>query len=291
MTIARNAKDILLKHLAVTMGEVGLAWMGVQGVQVIAAIPTELDEVDIRSGFIDVGFTLADGTLLHIEFQTTLEPNLYRFLLYDARLTATYCKPVRTVVLYTQDVHDAPTALDAGGLQYRLENVYLRDRDGLAALRRLQQRVAHDDFGPQDRMDLAFLPFMAHPGSSDGDVLTQTVNLALSLKNRSEQDYAAALILGLSGRVLSEEDQKRLKEALRMTDLVKEMLDETDQKARQEGIEQGIERGIERGKEQVARNLLGKGMDVADVQEATGLSLERVEELKKAAHRAKLDRK
>ena len=280
MAIPHNAKDILLKHLAVTMGEVGLAWMGVEGVQVIEAIPTELDEVDIRSGFIDVGFTLADSTLLHIEFQTTLEPNLYRFLLYDARLTTTYRNPVQTVVLYTQDVRQAPTELDAAGLQYRVRNVYLRDRDGLAALKRLKQRVANGDFGPVDRMDLAFLPFMAHPGLSDGDVLTQTVNLALGLTNRTEQDYAAALILGLSSRVLSKADQERLKEALRMTDLVKEMLDETDQKARQEGLEQGIAQG----KEQVARNLLSKGMDMADVQEATGLSPERVEELRKQVH-------
>ena len=125
MAIPHNAKDILLKHLAVTMGEVGLAWMGVEGVQVIEAIPTELDEVDIRSGFIDVGFTLADSTLLHIEFQTTLEPNLYRFLLYDARLTTTYHKPVQTVVLYTQDVRQAPSALDAGGFNIACETCIL----------------------------------------------------------------------------------------------------------------------------------------------------------------------
>ncbi|WP_135550482.1 RpnC/YadD family protein [Paenibacillus cymbidii] len=65
-------------------------------------------------------------------------------------------------------------------------------------------------------------------------------------------------------------------------------LDEIVRKREQQGIErgfeQGIERGIERGiedtKHQVARSLIGKGMDDPFITDVTGLSLETIRRLR-----------
>ncbi|SHH26699.1 conserved hypothetical protein (putative transposase or invertase), partial [Thermosyntropha lipolytica DSM 11003] len=49
----------------------------------------------------------------------------------------------------------------------------------------------------------------------------------------------------------------------------------------QEGIAKGIEQGIEKGIEKAALNALQKGLDIETIAEITGLSVEKIEELKK----------
>ncbi|SHG73120.1 conserved hypothetical protein (putative transposase or invertase), partial [Thermosyntropha lipolytica DSM 11003] len=49
----------------------------------------------------------------------------------------------------------------------------------------------------------------------------------------------------------------------------------------EQGIAKGIEQGIEKGKEEAALNALQKGLDIETIVEITGLSVERIEELKK----------
>ena len=46
-----------------------------------------------------------------------------------------------------------------------------------------------------------------------------------------------------------------------------------------EGVAVGEERGIAIGAEQVARSMLGRGYDLTEISELTGLSLERVRQL------------
>jgi predicted transposase/invertase (TIGR01784 family) len=47
------------------------------------------------------------------------------------------------------------------------------------------------------------------------------------------------------------------------------------------GIRKGFEQGIEQGIEKVARRMLGLGMDIPIIIEATGLTSEQAEALKK----------
>ena len=49
---------------------------------------------------------------------------------------------------------------------------------------------------------------------------------------------------------------------------------------REEGLAEGMEKGMEKGFELTARNALAKGISVQTVQEITGLSIERITELK-----------
>jgi predicted transposase/invertase (TIGR01784 family) len=49
---------------------------------------------------------------------------------------------------------------------------------------------------------------------------------------------------------------------------------------REEGLEKGVTVGMERGKSEIARNMLGEGMEPALVARYTNLSLEAVEALR-----------
>ncbi|WP_241716062.1 hypothetical protein [Sulfoacidibacillus ferrooxidans] len=54
---------------------------------------------------------------MHLEFQSIQKPNVHHFLLCDSLLHETYTVPIRTIVLYTSGVKDAPEQVDAGTIQ------------------------------------------------------------------------------------------------------------------------------------------------------------------------------
>jgi len=132
----------------------------------------------------------------------------------------------------------------------------------------LWRHIRFDDWKPEDRFDLAFVPHMSRPGMSDQEVLQRTLDLALAIPDANERNLMAGILLGLSGKAMSDEEVDRLKEFLKMTDLLK-----------------AIEREAAEGKaREIAINMLMKGMDVDVVVEMTNLGREQVEELRKQVH-------
>lgn len=114
----------------------------------------ELDKVEIRQEFTDIVLELDDGCLLHVEFQTTKESRLHRFLSYDASLSEKFGRKLRTVILYSGDVDTAPELLDIGSAKY--QNVFLNRLDGDAALDVVERHLNSDEWTKRDRVRLAF---------------------------------------------------------------------------------------------------------------------------------------
>ncbi len=292
----RNATDLILKYLVGAFQDAALEWLGVRDTHIVRAYPTEIAHVEIRQNFMDTVFETARGEILHFEFQTTKESNLYRFLLYDAHIAAQYRKPVQTIVLYVRDVHHAKDRIDAGGLQYQVENVYLKIRDAYATLDRIERRIHAGAWQPSDRFDLAFAPHMSHPGQSIEDVLRRTVELALSIPDADERSFMAALLIGLSGKFVDESEMARLEEALQLNDLLKSLFEDIASKVEQEAEARGEAIGEARGevigeargevigKIEVAKRMIRMGFDRSVVLEATGLSHSQLEELQKNVH-------
>lgn len=185
---------------------------------------------------------------------------------------------MRTVVLYTEGL-EAPDRLDAGYLQFRVDNVYLKACDGLVALARIERHLRAAEWTVADRLDLAFLPYMRLTGWTDRDVVAKTAEIAGSIPDEEERNLAAALILLISAKNLSEEDVLRLKEGLMMTDVVKIIARDEAQKARNEGRQEGRREGRRAALVQAARNMLAGGMDAHSVSRFLGLDLADVEAL------------
>ncbi len=74
---------------------------------------------------------------------------------YDVRLARHHRAKIRTVVLYHAAVTQAPDELDIGTAQYRVENVFLSDQNGDAALDEVTRHVQSDKWRPEDRLRLA----------------------------------------------------------------------------------------------------------------------------------------
>ena len=285
MKRVRNAVDILAKHITVAWPEGALEVLGIPNVRVIRALPTELDEVVIRQQFTDVVLELEDTTILHLEFQSTRESTLYRFAAYDLALGEHFRRKIRTVVLYTGAVNSGPDSLDGGSIQYRVENVYLNRLDGDAALDTVQRHLASSEWSERDRILLAFAFHMRFAQRTQEEAFDQVIALTRKIPDEYEQNYVTALILGLSGRLLTERQQQRFKEVMRMTDIVREIEREALEKGIQQGLQQGHEKGLQEGRnegrEEVALNLLAQGVELDVIVKATGLSREKVEELQK----------
>jgi hypothetical protein len=265
-------------------------------------LPTEQHSVQVKQEFTDIVWELRDGTILHMEVQTRKPTNLHRFLRYDAWLAEHFQTRVRTVILYNAAIAHAADSLDFGCAQYRVENVYLKEFDGDDTLETVATHLTTGAWEPADRIRLALALQMRHSQSTD-DVLERMLALTRQLEDEYEQAYVTTLILGINGNRLSKAQRERLREGLKMTNIVKEIwhdaldegmqkgieigmekgIEKSMEKGREQGMEKGIEKGIEtglyEGKKVVARAMLARGMETATIAELTGLGLTEVEEL------------
>ena len=281
MKIPRNSMDIISKHLVGALPQESLSVFGIHDVNIVRALPTELDAVDIRQEFTDVVFELSDGRIFHMEFQTTKENTLHRFLMYDAQLAAKFDRKIRTVVLYTREIRMAPDTLDIGTAQYQVENVFLSQFDGDAVLARLEQHLSEQHWTPEDRILLAFALYMQFKSIPKETAFDRVLDITRKIEDKHEQDYIVALLLGLHVKRLSEPQLERLKEVLKMTDIVRDIIKEVEEETMRKGIEQGIQQGQRKQAVQTAKRMLSKGFPDSEIEELTGLSKQEIDHIRR----------
>ncbi len=272
--ISRASQDIVAKYLtAACAGEV-LQVLGISDATVVRALPTELPRVVIRQSLTDIVLETTTGKILHLEFQSTREPSLYRFFAYDVALAEAFRRPIRTLVLYTQPIAHPPATLAIGCATYHVENISLADVDGEAALETVATHLATHLWTPADRVRLAFAFHMRFSTISTDTAFDRILELTQQV-DREEQNYIAALILGFSGRQLSPEQTAQVLEVLKMTELLRTV----ERNAAKKGREEGREEGWLKANQATARRLLALGVDITVIANATGLTVDAIREL------------
>jgi hypothetical protein len=90
---------------------------------------------------------LADNSILHLEFQTTLWPGeLTRFAAYNLAVFRQYEQPVWTVVLYGSGIRSALGTWRAGSPTLPGQNILVGQEDRDAMLQRLGEKATcHTD--------------------------------------------------------------------------------------------------------------------------------------------------
>lgn len=250
--IAWQRFDVIFKQEARLLVAALPGHFGLSLPPIVEQLATDLPRVDIHIEYMDALFRLADGSLLHIEFQTTQRRrDLARFALYVAELINRYrTEKIYTLVIYGAGIDSAPDHLDRGSLVYTVRNVFLGTRDGAAVLRHLQARLASTGtIDEDDRLDMVFLPLMRHDRPMV-DVLTDAVEVIRRLPEPVQRQTFAGM-LGIGYRSLTGTDLDSLVEKLMSTPtglrLLDELLERGDRRY-QEGRDQGLEQGILRGK-------------------------------------------
>jgi len=213
--VSRKSVDIVLKYTADALGGALFARFGLPFPPIVAGLPSELPQLLISSQQTDLLFRLADGSILHLEFQTTRRSgDTLRFAAYHLAVYARYKRPVHTVVLYGAGLRSAADIVETGALTFRVHNIFLGREDGEVTLRRLHEKAARGElFTETDRIDLVLAPLMRRRRpiaevARDAALLTahlpqgqreMTVGALLGLSYPDINDDVAIAILGELG--------------------------------------------------------------------------------------------
>jgi hypothetical protein len=242
--VAWQSTDIVLKLIAAALGGDLFARFGVPLPPIVEALPTELPQLEVRTQHTDQLFRLADDSILHMEFQTTLRPGeLTRFAAYNLAVFQQYEQPVWTVVLYGTGIRSAPDLWQSGSLTFRVQNILVGQEDGDAVLQRLREKAARGEaFTAVDRVDLILSPLMRQSRPVP-DVLREAVPLTQRLPQPQQEPTIGAL-LGLAYHYINEDVVQAILEELSMANPLQTLIDEREA------------RGETRGKREALRTFL-----------------------------------
>ena len=200
--------------------------------------PTELVELTIQSLYMDFTFLTTGGFYIHTEFQTTdkKEADLRRFHAYDAVYSNKTGKKVITYIIYSGGITNVKSELDCGLYTYRVQPIYLKDKNADEVFRKLKQKQDNGEaFTEDDYAALSLTPLMSGKMSRK-DMFKEAMSLAKPNIELSAEK-ATAMLYTLADKFLDRAELDEIKEVIRMTRLGQMLMDE--------GMEQGIEKGIE----------------------------------------------
>lgn len=269
--ISYHNNDILMKVLAERFRDKTLDALGIQSARIKNLLPTVNPVVEANERRNDIIFLLEDGTLLHLEFQTTeSEQDLIRFLSCDVRLIRQQKRQVRTAVIYAGRIIQALTRLEYGSVCYQVENIYMGSYDGDKEYNRLKDKLKQGKaLSEEDTLKLILLPLMKSREKEE-NLTIQAAELAKSADRETKIFVLAALIV-LSDKIMSEGNKRKLLEVLKMTEI--------EQWIKEEGRQEGRMEGGREEKKRTALNMLKLGMAPEVIAKVTELSPEEIQVL------------
>ena len=227
--------------------------------------PTELVELTIHSLYMDFTFLTTGGFYIHTEFQTTdkKEADLRRFHAYDAVYSNKTGKKVITYVIYSGGITNVKSELDCGLYTYRVQPIYLKDKNADEVFRKLKQKQDNGEaFTEDDYAALSLTPLMSGKMSRK-DMFKEAIRLAKPNIELSAEK-ATAMLYTLADKFLDKAELDEIKEVMRMTRLGQMLMDE--------GMEQGIEKGIELNQTDSIKKLM-KNMNLTIDQAMNALEI------------------
>ena len=187
--------------------------------------PTELIELTIHSLYMNFTFLTKDGFYVHIEFQTTdkKEVDLRRFHAYDAVYSNQTGKKVITYVIYSGGITDIKSELDCGLYNYRIQPIYLKDKNADDIFQKLIQKQSNNEkFTENDYVALS--PLMSG-NMSRKEMFKTAINLTKP-SNELIAEKTRAILYALADKFLDKSDLDEIREVMRMTRLGQMLMDD-----------------------------------------------------------------
>lgn len=232
---------------------------------------TELVDLNIQTLYMDFTFLTTEDFYIHLEFQTTDKgiSDLQRFHAYDAVYSHKTGKKVITYVIYSGGIKKTRAELDCGLYTYRVNPIYLQDKNADFVFRRLKEKLKNGEFlSEADFSNLCLTPLMSGNMSKK-----ETIKEAMLLARQSSSAAAektTAMLYALADKFLDNEELEEIKEVVRMTRLGQMLLDE------------GMQYGKDAGRRNIILRMLSKKQysyeEIADVAEITVEEVRRIEQ-------------
>ena len=217
-------EDAALKVTAQYFCEEIMPALNIEGT-VVSILPTEEIHLELRKGFEDFNYLMADDSIKHFEFQSTNEGiiGLKRFRTYEAQMSYKYKKPVTTYVLFSGNIKNPMTCFTEGINTYRVVPIIMQDRNADMVIENLKRKQERGESVTKvDLLLLILCPLMDGMMSQKERVIA-AYNIT---RNAVEVDAeiirkVEAVIYIMADKFLDTNEMEQLKEEIKMTRLGK----------------------------------------------------------------------
>ncbi|WPC43946.1 hypothetical protein [Clostridium sp. JS66] len=219
--------------------------------KITTSAETELKDIKISTNIMDYTFYTEDGNYLHFEFQTTnKEEDIRRFLFYDASLHYKSNRKIKTIVVYSADIENVKTYVDAGNIKYSIDAFYMSSMNGDEKYDILKDKIeSNEELTDEEILSLTFIPLMKGKLTRTERTL-KSIELADKIESGEKKIKCLTMLYALLEKFGDEESKKKFKEVFNMTEIGKMILED--------GMAKGMEKGIEKGKAELLLKLLTK---------------------------------
>lgn len=226
----RNSKheDKIMKKAMSTFRELCLEIFNIEG-KIISSGPTESIELNIKDYASDYTFLLDNNTFIHFEFQTTYNgiDDLRRFKLYEAYLEHTEKKSVVTYVIYSNGIANPINEYKCGINTYSVNTICMGDRNWDELYNGVKSKLAKNQIvNKVEFVELVFGPIM-NSSLPKGDRIEKVINLRFDMDASYREDILA-ICYAFADKFLSGDDFEKIVEVLKMTEIGKKIVEETE---------------------------------------------------------------
>ncbi|MDR1687622.1 MAG: DUF4423 domain-containing protein [Clostridiales bacterium] len=276
-----KTEDIIMKSLMELFRGDAIKFSGIDK-NIISVERTEFTQVKASQKTNDWMLKAEDGSYIHVEFQSTYNlKDLYRFMLSDAMLLYQEGKPIKTIVVYSSDIEETITAIDAGALQYGVEAFYMAKLNGDKAYAEIKAKIdAGENLTKQDLMSIVLLPMM----KSEHDKvkrLERSITLSKEIKAETIQIMIQSMLELLAEKFVEDKKElRKLKGMIRMgviydlirEDIIDEVRDEVTEKLTNEiSSKKDVE---------FAKTMIEDGAGISTIAKYTKLPESKIREIK-----------
>ena len=239
--------------------------LGIHG-KVASIAPTELMDIRIANFYQDFNFFMEDGSIKHMEFQSsdlTLD-DLKRFRSYESVASYQYKAPVTTYVVCSGKIRNPKTQLTEGINTYKIIPIRLADKNADEFIKTLDEKMQHGV--PILRSELVWLTLTPIMGGSmpikDRIKAAHKITKDCTALPTWEIEKLEAVIYAMADKFLESMDMEEIKEDMRITKLGQMLLNE--------GLETGREEGLATGRADIIRIIrrkFSRGLSPAETAE------------------------
>lgn len=277
--IAYQNKDIEFKLMSETYKEKSFEAYGLKLPKIKEVLPTNLPAVSANEMRIDNIFLLEDDTVAIVDYESEDKAsNRVKYINYIGRIMQRYdsqnkvIPKLRMIVIYTGDVDTAEDTWEMPCLTLKMEQVFISSLPDTEIYQSIKQKLDNNEtLSDKELMQLIVLPLAKKGKEEKQRMIEKVVDLAKQIEDETTQTFVITGILVSSDKFIDRDYAKSVRRYLSMTKVF-QILEEEKQEA--------INLAEQKRTIEIAENLLKDGFDTVVIVRATGLSEEKIEEIR-----------
>ena len=265
MKIPHTNVDFVFKESISIFTGKALDFLGLSGIApIVEHLGTESVHIEVTWEFKDLAFGTQDGRGLHLEEEINLSlDDLYRFVGYNSSLSRVHKREFVTVIFVKNPTE--LTEIETEQLHFKPVVVQCSKIDADAILAKLRKAIA--DGKPINELEAIYLPLFYSVELTPTELFTESTEIIKAMQaDDNHKRKVLTLLITLCGKIVDRvQADAVIEEIVKMGNVIFERLEE---------------RSRECEREEIAKKMLSMGMDVLDIIEATGISVEEVRKMR-----------